>query len=363
MLFNFTKDGKLIARVCHEISQLLELDSKQQKALEQWVMLDKDRLLVQIPIPYTAIQESLVAALEQAAEAHGYSGRIELHCNIPIIDCGRRPLTNVKNIIAVSSAKGGVGKSTTAVGLALSLARLGARVGILDADIYGPSVPLMLGGEHDIPNPDELDTKQMQPVKASGVVANSIGYLVNDEAATIWRGPMVSRALTQLLTDTQWPLLDYLIVDMPPGTGDVQLTLCQQMPLSAAVVVSTPQNVALADAQKGIAMFKRLDIPVLGLVENMSYFACPHCQQTTDVFARSGAAELAVKHDIPLLAEFPLDVELRQAADQAKLAEWLTRDSLTASLYRTLAVKVAANVAFDNKHLVEDKNSIDIALQ
>lgn len=363
MLFNFSKDGKLITRICHEISQLLELNGKQQKALENWVTLDKDCLLVQLPIPYAAIKESLVAALEQAGNDLGYKGSIELSSNIPIIDCGKRPLTNVKNIIAVSSAKGGVGKSTTAVGLALSLAALGARVGILDADIYGPSVPLMLGGDHTIASPDELNTKLMQPVVVNGVVANSMGYLVNDEAATIWRGPMVSRALTQLLTDTQWPLLDYLVVDMPPGTGDVQLTLCQQMPLSAAVVVSTPQNVALADAQKGVAMFKRLGIPVLGLVENMSYFACPHCQQTTDIFARSGGAELAAKHDIPLLAEFPLDVELRQAADQAKLAEWLTQGSLTAALYRSLAAKVAAAVAFDNKHLVGDKNTIDIAVQ
>lgn len=244
------------------------------------------------------------------------SDRIQLEYNIPIFNAKKAPVKNVKNIIAVSSGKGGVGKSATAVNLALALKSQGARVGILDADIYGPSVPLMLGTEGE--SPQSPDNKQMIPISAHGLVSNSIGYLVKNDHASIWRGPMASKALTQLVMETQWPLLDYLIVDMPPGTGDIQLTMCQQLPLTAAIVVTTPQDIALSDAEKGIAMFNKLEVPVLGLVENMSYFECPNCQHRSNIFANHGAHRLSEKYALPMLAEVPLDPIIREYADSGR---------------------------------------------
>ncbi len=238
---------------------------------------------------------------------------ISVEFNIPIFESKKAPVTNVKNIIAVSSGKGGVGKSATAVNLALALKAQGARVGILDADIYGPSVPLMLGTVNA--SPESPDNKHMIPISAHGLVSNSIGYLVKNEHASIWRGPMASKALTQLTMETKWPLLDYLIVDMPPGTGDIQLTMCQQLPLTAAVVVTTPQDIALSDAEKGIAMFNKLEVPVLGLVENMSYFECPACHHQSNIFASHGAHRLSEKYGMPMLAEVPLDPCIREYAD------------------------------------------------
>ncbi|MFC4699049.1 iron-sulfur cluster carrier protein ApbC [Glaciecola siphonariae] len=233
--------------------------------------------------------------------------------NVPIFDSKQPPVRNVKNIIAVSSGKGGVGKSATAVNLALALKAQGARVGILDADIYGPSIPLMLGTENA--SPMSPDNKHMMPIVAHGLVSNSIGYLVKNEHASIWRGPMASKALTQLVTETNWPLLDYLIVDMPPGTGDIQLTMAQQLPLTAAVVVTTPQDIALSDAQKGIAMFNKLQVPVLGLVENMSFFECPACHHQSHIFSSKGAQKLSAKYSLPILAEVPLAPLIREYAD------------------------------------------------
>ncbi|NDV91890.1 iron-sulfur cluster carrier protein ApbC [Alteromonas sp. 345S023] len=223
------------------------------------------------------------------------------------------PITNIKNIIAVASGKGGVGKSTTSINLAFALQQEGAKVGILDADIYGPSIPIMLGNEGA--HPSSSDNKHMQPLQAHGMVANSIGYLVPQEDAAVWRGPMASRALKQLLDETLWPVLDYLIVDMPPGTGDIQLTMAQQVPLTAAVVVTTPQDLALADAQKGISMFEKVDVPVLGLIENMSYYQCRACGTKDYVFSKDGGEALAERHGLPLLGQLPLDINIREHAD------------------------------------------------
>jgi ATP-binding protein involved in chromosome partitioning len=241
---------------------------------------------------------------------------LNVNYNVPIFAAKKSPVTNVKNIIAVSSGKGGVGKSATAVNLALALKTQGARVGILDADIYGPSVPLMLGTVGA--SPDSPDNKHMIPISAHGLASNSIGYLVKNDHASIWRGPMASKALTQLTMETNWPLLDYLIVDMPPGTGDIQLTMAQQLPLTAAVVVTTPQDIALSDAEKGIAMFNKLEVPVLGIVENMSYFECPACHHQTPIFATKGAHRLSQKYSLPILAEIPLDPCIREFADSGK---------------------------------------------
>ena len=236
--------------------------------------------------------------------------------NVPIFSAQKPPLPNIKNIIAVSSGKGGVGKSASAVNLALALKRQGARVGILDADIYGPSVPIMLGTQNE--NPNSPDNKTMLPIMAHGLASNSIGYLVKSDHASIWRGPMASKALNQLLTQTKWPMLDYLIVDMPPGTGDIQLTMCQQLPLTAAVVVTTPQDLALSDAAKGIAMFEKLNIPVLGLIENMSYFECGHCHKRTTIFGEKGAQKLSDKYALPMLAKVPLNPIIREYADAGR---------------------------------------------
>jgi ATP-binding protein involved in chromosome partitioning len=270
---------------------------------------------VEISLPFVtdavwpAVQAELIKSL-------GGDYTFSKHYNIPIFTAQKPPIRNIKNIIAVSSGKGGVGKSASAVNLALALKQQGARVGILDADIYGPSVPIMLGTQNESPN--SPDNKIMQPIFAHGLASNSIGYLVKNDHASIWRGPMASKALNQLVTETQWPLLDYLIVDMPPGTGDIQLTMCQQLPLTAAIVVTTPQDIALSDAAKGIAMFDKLNIPVLGLIENMSYFECGHCHEKTAIFSENGAEKLSKKYALPMLAKVPLDPIIGKFTDSGR---------------------------------------------
>lgn len=257
------------------------------------------------------------------------------------------PVTNIKNIIAVASGKGGVGKSTTSINLAFALMQEGARVGILDADIYGPSIPIMLGNPDA--HPESEDNKHMQPLKAHGMVANSIGYLVPQEDAAVWRGPMASRALKQLLDETLWPVLDYLIVDMPPGTGDIQLTMAQQVPLTASIVVTTPQDLALADAQKGISMFEKVDVPVLGLIENMSYYQCRACGTKDYVFAKDGGEALAERHGLPLLGQLPLDIHIREHGDAGTPLLVASPQSPLSESYReaarALSMQLALSVA------------------
>ncbi|WP_446830327.1 iron-sulfur cluster carrier protein ApbC [Candidatus Foliamicus sp.] len=226
-------------------------------------------------------------------------------------------LEQVRNIIAVASAKGGVGKSTVAANLAAALALDGARTGILDADIYGPSVPRMLGLEGE--RPRSTDGKSFEPLRAHGLQASSIGFLVDTRSPVVWRGPMVTQALMQLLGQTRWKDLDYLVVDMPPGTGDIQLTLSQRVPLAGAVVVTTPQELAVADARKGIAMFGKVNVPVLGVVENMSAYVCPHCGHEDLLFGEGGGARLAEEFDVPLLARLPLSSGVRAATDDGRL--------------------------------------------
>ncbi len=220
----------------------------------------------------------------------------------------------VRRLVLVASGKGGVGKSTTAVNLAMALQAQGLRAGILDADIYGPSIPTMLGLADA--KAQSRDGKRMQPLEQAGLVVQSIGFLVSPEKATVWRGPMASQALLQLIHETQWPELDVLIVDMPPGTGDIQLTLAQKLSVSGAVIVTTPQDVALLDAQKAIAMFQQVQIPVLGLVENMSYYQCPACGHEDPVFGQDGGAALAARYQLPVLAQLPLNSRIRLCADQ-----------------------------------------------
>ncbi len=246
-------------------------------------------------------------------------------------------LPNVKNIIAVASGKGGVGKSTTSVNLALSLLNEGAKVGILDADIYGPSLPTMLNSHE---KPRSIDGKSMEPVLTQGLQTNSIGYLIADRDAAIWRAPMAVSALAQMLKETNWKDLDYLIVDMPPGTGDIQLTLAQQVPVAGSVIVTTPQDIALLDARKGITMFEKVGISILGIVENMSYHICSNCGHEEAIFGSDGGKELAEKEGFTLLGRMPLNKKIREEADSGKPTA-TTEDPL-AKLYQEIAIKMGA---------------------
>ncbi|NLS13887.1 iron-sulfur cluster carrier protein ApbC [Vibrio sp. SM6] len=260
-------------------------------------------------------------------------------------------IAGVKNVIAVSSAKGGVGKSTTAVNLALALSAGGARVGLLDADIYGPSVPLMLGKLNQ--RPDVRDGQWMQPIEAYGIYTNSIGYLMNSDDAAIWRGPMAAKALTQLINETEWPNLDYLVIDMPPGTGDIQLTLSQQIPVTGSIIVTTPQDLALADARKGAAMFAKVDVPVLGIVENMSYHVCSQCGATEAIFGSGGAAEMAQEYHLALLAQLPLHIAVREDIDRGTPTVVARPDSDHAKAYYQLADQVASTLFWHGKPRAE----------
>jgi ATP-binding protein involved in chromosome partitioning len=243
----------------------------------------------------------------------------------------------VEAIIAVASGKGGVGKSTTAVNLALGLRDLGLRVGILDADIYGPSLPKLLAIKD---RPQTLGGTRLKPITRYGLTVMSIGFLIDEETPMIWRGPMVISALTQMLREVEWGVLDVMVVDMPPGTGDAQLTMAQQVPLKGAVIVSTPQDLALIDARRGIAMFKRVNVPVLGIVENMSYFLCPSCGERSDIFSHGGAQREAERLGVPFLGEVPLHMDIREKSDAGLPVVATEPDGPLAKIYRDIAAKV-----------------------
>ncbi len=250
---------------------------------------------------------------------------------------GKPALEGVKHIIAVASGKGGVGKSTTSVNLAIALAGLGQKVGLLDADIYGPSLPRMMGITG---KPTSPDGKTLLPMENYGIKCMSIGFLIEEDTPMIWRGPMVISALEQMLRDVAWAPLDILVVDMPPGTGDAQLTLAQRTPLAGAVIVSTPQDIALLDARKGLAMFRRVDVPVLGIIENMSYFTCPHCGERSDIFGHGGARETAEKLGCDFLGEIPLAMPIRETSDAGHPITVSQPDSPHAGAYRAIAEEI-----------------------
>jgi len=243
----------------------------------------------------------------------------------------------VKFIIAVASGKGGVGKSTTAVNLALALAAIGRKVGVLDADIYGPSMPRMMGITG---KPSSRDGKSLEPMRNYGIACMSMGFLVAEDTPMIWRGPMVQSALSQMLRDVNWGELDVMVVDMPPGTGDAQLTMAQQVPLAGAVIVSTPQDIALMDARKGLNMFLKVNVPVLGFIENMSYFLCPHCGQRTDIFSHGGARKEAEKLGTEFLGELPLDVAIRETSDSGRPIVVSAPDNPHAKVYKQIATRL-----------------------
>ena len=252
-----------------------------------------------------------------------------------------KPLANVRNIIAVGSGKGGVGKSTTAVNLALALAAEGLAVGVLDADIHGPSVPMMLGLSG---RPDSPDGKSIEPMRAHGVEAMSIGLLVDQDAPTIWRGPMATSAMTQLLNDTRWGDLDVLVVDLPPGTGDIQLTLAQKIPVAGAVVVTTPQDVATLDARKALKMFEKVAIPVLGLVENMAVHVCGACGHAEHLFGEGGAARMSEQYSVPVLGSLPLEIGIREQGDAGAPIVAARPGSAAAQAYRDTARALLAEL-------------------
>ena len=259
--------------------------------------------------------------------------RISSQVNIP-----------VKSTIAVASGKGGVGKTTVSVNLAVALAQTGAKVGLMDGDVYGPNIPIMMG----VNEPPKSIGERILPLEAYGVKLMSMGFLVPPDQAVIWRGPMLHSAVRQFLTDVEWGALDYLVIDLPPGTGDVQISLSQSVPLTGGVVVATPQDVALADVVKGIMMFRRLEVPVLGVVENMSYFLCPHCHTRTDIFAHGGAQKMAEQLGVPFLGEIPLDVAIRVGGDSGKPVAATQPDSPYARPFKTLAQSVAAAISVLN---------------
>ncbi|HEY1077531.1 MAG TPA: iron-sulfur cluster carrier protein ApbC [Fontimonas sp.] len=254
-----------------------------------------------------------------------------------------KPLPQIRNIIAVASGKGGVGKSTVAANLALALHAEGARVGMLDADIYGPSQPRMLGTEA---RPTSPDGKNMNPVVVHGIQAMSIGFLIDEEQPMIWRGPMVTQALNQLLGETRWSDLDYLIIDLPPGTGDIQLSLSQRIPVSGAVIVTTPQDIALLDARKGLQMFRKVEVPVLGIVENMAWHECSNCGHHEAIFGSAGGARMAEQYGVDLLGQLPLDIRIRELSDRGTPIVVAAPDSDIALRYRDIARRAAARLAY-----------------
>lgn len=257
------------------------------------------------------------------------------------------PLPSIKNIIAIASGKGGVGKSTTSVNLALALQQEGAQVGILDADIYGPSIPTMLN-LHE--KPDSTDGKSMQPLTAYGLQVMSIGVLIEEDSPMIWRGPIVTQTLTQLLKETNWKDLDYLIIDLPPGTGDVQLTMSQQIPVTGAVIVTTPQQVALMDAKKGLKMFEKVNIPVLGIIENMATHICSQCQHEEAIFGENGGAEMAQQYSVDFLGSLPLNKRIREDADQGQPTVTADPNSEIAQRYRTMAHKISYKIGTQKRN-------------
>ena len=289
-----------------------------------------------------AVKEA-VSALDGVDEVNvSVSSKIQSHA----VQQNLKPQQGIKNIIAVASGKGGVGKSTTAVNLALALKAEGATVGILDADIYGPSIPRMLGCKGQ---PESVDGKSLEPMIGHGIQSMSIGYLVEEDTPMIWRGPMVTQALEQLLNDTRWKDIDYMIVDLPPGTGDTQLTLAQKIPVSGAVIVTTPQDIALLDARKGLKMFEKVEVPVLGIVENMSIHICSQCGHSEHIFGEGGGVRMAEQHNVDFLGSLPLDIRIREQGDSGNPSVAAMEDSQISGIYRAIARKTAAKLATKSK--------------
>ncbi|MFN9480936.1 MAG: iron-sulfur cluster carrier protein ApbC [Betaproteobacteria bacterium] len=294
-----------------------------------------------------ALRAAAIAAVK-AAGAANVSANVASKIVAHAVQRGLKVLPNVKNIIAVSSGKGGVGKSTVAVNLALALAAEGARVGMLDADIYGPSQPTMLG---IVGKPETLDGKTLEPMMGHGIQAASIGFLIDADQPMVWRGPMVTQALQQLLGQTNWQEVDYLVVDMPPGTGDTQLTLAQQVPVTGALIVTTPQDIALIDARKGLKMFEKVNVPILGIVENMAVHVCSNCGHAEHIFGEGGAAKMSADYGVEVLGSLPLDIRIREQTDSGRPTVVAEPDGAIATAYKAIARKVAIKIAEQAKDM------------
>jgi ATP-binding protein involved in chromosome partitioning len=304
------------------------------------------------------LQATLVAAVKVVAGVTSVSVNVTSHIVAHAVQRGVQLLPGVKNIVAVASGKGGVGKSTTAVNLALALAAEGARVGLLDADIYGPSLPMMMGLQG---RPDSADGKTMEPMENHGVQVMSIGFLVDGDQAMIWRGPMATQALEQLLRQTNWKDLDYLIVDLPPGTGDIQLTLSQRVPMTGAVIVTTPQDIALLDAKKGIKMFEKVGVPILGIVENMAVHVCSNCGHVEHIFGSDGGKKMAADYNMDYLGALPLAMQIRVQADSGSPTVVADPDGEIAGIYKSVARQVAVSIAARNRDFSSKFPSITIS--
>jgi len=291
---------------------------------------------------FDTTRKSVIAAIKALPGVGNVSVSMSQKIIAHAVQRGVKLIPNVKNILAVASGKGGVGKSTTTVNLALALAAEGATVGVLDADIYGPSIPTMLG---IVGRPESVDGQTIEPMMGHGLQSNSIGFLIDKDQAMVWRGPMVTQALDQLLRQTTWRDLDYLLIDMPPGTGDIHLTLAQNVPITGAIIVTTPQEIALMDARKGLKMFEKVSVPVLGIVENMSVYVCPGCGQTAHIFGEGGGNLMASDYGVPLLGHLPLNLSIREQADAGLPTLVADPDGAVADLYKAIARKVAVRVA------------------
>lgn len=325
--------------------------------------VDESTVSVDIELGYPAksqinfIHESATQAIRGIEGVTGVNVNVYSKIVAHAAQRGVKLLSNVKNIIAVASGKGGVGKSTTAVNLALALAAEGAQVGILDADIYGPSQPMMMGITG---RPETVDGKTMEPLENHGVQVSSIGFLIDPDEPMVWRGPMVTQALQQLLEQTNWRDLDYLIVDMPPGTGDIQLTLSQKVPVTGAVIVTTPQDIALLDARKGLKMFEKVGIPILGIVENMSMHICSNCGHAEPIFGQGGGEKMCGEYGVEFLGALPLTMSIRAQTDSGKPTVVAEPDGQVAQVYKAIARKIAVKVAEKAKDMSSKFPSIVI---
>lgn len=312
------------------------------------VEVQADQVSVHIDLGYPAAgyRDQLAKALISLISKIDTAARVQVQVSSTItthsVQKGIKPLAGVKNTIAVASGKGGVGKSTTAVNLALAMAAEGAKVGILDADIYGPSQPRMLGSNA---RPESKDGRSMEPIVSHGLQSMSIGYLIDDESPMIWRGPMVTQALEQLLRDTNWHDLDYLVIDLPPGTGDTQLTLAQKIPVTGVVIITTPQDIALLDARKGLKMFQKVEVPVLGIIENMSTHICSKCGHEEHIFGEGGGQRMAQQYGVDLLGQLPLELSIRELTDSGRPSVVADPNGRIALAYRDIARRVGAKIA------------------